>query len=424
MHRVPAVKMKSAFAPLCEEVAAPQREASPVVALFNVKYSPNLGDGIIAECLEYALSRAPRPVRPISFDLAGRVRYDPGKASYRSKVLSLIERCPAFLRRRLLPLVIQAVVSRQIAPVWMERLGSCQVAVFGGGNLLADKDQNFPIKLTAAIQRCNSLGIPVIISHVGVSEGWSKPGRTRFVSELSRARLHSVTVRDNRSADEFGRQFPELKTIPAVVPDPGLLSEEVYGRAPRPQGGKPRIGLGVTSPLVVRLHSAEAVTQAGLAQWFVDIARSLTAAGNEVHLFTNGTPEDEEFCDVIAGRLVTDPNVHRSHSFARPEQLALFVSTLDCCISHRLHACIVAYAYGVPPIGLRWDRKLESFFASIGQPGDLFSTREASLEDVRTAVKRGLTNGVDRDRRASLLKLCREGVDRLATQILEAEAAR
>lgn len=390
------------------------------VALFNVKYSPNLGDGIIAECLEFALSRARQSIEPVSLDLAGRGDYDANRGNYRSGVLSLIERCPGFLRRRLLPLVIQAVVRTRIVPIWMNSLASCQVAVFGGGNLLADKDQNFPIKLSVAIDRCKSMGIPIIISHVGVSEGWSTRGRTRFLSALSRAQLHAVTVRDNKSADDFVHQFSQLNVIPAIVPDPGLLSEEVFGRLPRPQGDRPRIGLGVISPLIVRLHSAEAVQGASLAQWFVDVAQKLAAAGNEVYLFTNGTPEDEEFCDVVAERLINDRDIHRSQRFVKPEQLALFISTLDCCIAHRLHACIIAYAYGVPPIGLRWDRKLDNFFTSIGQPSDLFTTNEASPDDIVAAAKRSIQNGVHGEIREAILNLCREGIDQLATQIVEA----
>ena len=45
------------------------------ISLLNVKYSPNLGDGIIAECLEHVLLQSDEVSDVSSCDLAGRSEF-------------------------------------------------------------------------------------------------------------------------------------------------------------------------------------------------------------------------------------------------------------------------------------------------------------------------------------------------------------
>ena len=72
--------------------------------IFNVKYSPNLGDGLLSECLELELRRAIGRPEVVSLDLAGRDQYGPG--SWRREfALTLLERLPARLRRAESPAV-------------------------------------------------------------------------------------------------------------------------------------------------------------------------------------------------------------------------------------------------------------------------------------------------------------------------------
>ena len=42
------------------------------IALLNVKFSPNLGDGLLSECLERELAEALPGATVVSIDLAGR----------------------------------------------------------------------------------------------------------------------------------------------------------------------------------------------------------------------------------------------------------------------------------------------------------------------------------------------------------------
>jgi hypothetical protein len=63
------------YAATAEPSAAPARR----IALLNVKYSPNLGDGLLSECLEAELAHTFQAIAPgtqvFSIDLAGRRAY-------------------------------------------------------------------------------------------------------------------------------------------------------------------------------------------------------------------------------------------------------------------------------------------------------------------------------------------------------------
>ncbi|RYD26520.1 MAG: polysaccharide pyruvyl transferase family protein, partial [Lysobacteraceae bacterium] len=45
------------------------------IVVFNVKYSPNLGDGLLSECLEEELRSCGDDVSVVTVDIAGRTDY-------------------------------------------------------------------------------------------------------------------------------------------------------------------------------------------------------------------------------------------------------------------------------------------------------------------------------------------------------------
>ena len=68
------------------------------VAILNVKYSPNLGDGLLAECLECELRRHHPCIELIPIDLAGRTKYD-RHGRHRAAAMRTLEWLPQPLRR-------------------------------------------------------------------------------------------------------------------------------------------------------------------------------------------------------------------------------------------------------------------------------------------------------------------------------------
>ena len=391
----------------------------PRVAIFNVKYSPNLGDGVIAECLEHALRRCRPGLEVISVDLAGRGSFSQWSGRQRRAILGLMEGANPILRRRFVPLAISLVVRFRLKSGWEARLDGCDFAIIGGGALIADADQNFPIKLSTALALCTKRRIPVAIGHVGVSSRWSEPGRRRFARALKETRLVSLSFRDPASRDAWQEMFGgHGMPSPEVALDPGLLARETYGCRPVTRmTRRPLVGLCITNPMVLRLHGEGPHDSRYTREWFDGVVRGFVERGDEVVLFTNGSPEDETFKDAIYAGLENKVSVTVADRPSRPRDLALLIGGLDAVLAHRLHACIVAYSYGVPAVGLKWDAKLVRFFKLTERDDFVLSTGSASPDESVALIHAAMADPPDERVRQRISSECREGITRLAARI-------
>lgn len=392
-------------------------------AIFNVKYSPNLGDGIIAECLEGELRRARPELEPVSVDLAGRNAFSAENGRHRRSVLALIERMPERLRHRILPEALRAMVRLRLRPRFARALAGCEAAIVGGGALFADVDRNFPLKVGCAVDLCAARGIPVAVASVGVSSGWSRTGLRRVTDALAQARLLSVTVRDEDSVGRWHSLFGQ-SGLPeaALAPDPGLLAAQEYGLPLGPalaRDDRPTVGLCITGPMALRLHDEQEHDDRQLDAWLRAVAKGLVREGCTVVLFTNGSPEDRSFRDRVARYLARMDHVVVAPDFANPGELAHAIARFDCVLAHRLHACIVAYSYRIPSVGFAWDRKLDSFFAQCGRSRFMTDPRETSPESLVALALEALRAPIDAARHARLVDDARAGVHALAERVAE-----
>ena len=404
------------------------RGAGPCrIALFNVKYSPNLGDGLLAECLEGEL-RAALPEADIeSLDLAGRRRYEPGRPE-RALALSLLQASPLPVRQAISKVVLGAKL-RQLAPFWRERLRGAEAVVIGGGNLVSDTDLNFPLKLRAAAAAANEFALPLGVYAVGVGDNWSAQGAAMFESAFAAAPMFFGSVRDARSAEIWARRLGPAGVAPARVScDPGLLAYARYPAPERQPRAAPRVGLGLMHPASLKYHADQPCPPAAQqTQWTLAFVRACLARGWSVQAFTNGSPEDEVYLRQLAPALVALDGSGRigvEPRFSAPENLARFVASLDLLYAHRLHANIPAYSYGVPHIGFSWDGKLKSFLASVGRSDCLATMGVDPIEATIALGARELQAGVDRERRRTTLQRAHADVAALVAALPRAGAPR
>lgn len=396
------------------------------IALFGVKYSSNLGDGIIADCLAMELEAAQPSLQIVPIDLAGRTKFDAASGARRRNLLAILEALPDFMRQRLVPIIIRSLVRWSIRPSWRKSIDDCEAAVIGGGALIADADQNFPIKLEAALNLCAAKDIPVAIAHVGVSKDWSRPGHLRLSQGLSRASVFATTFRDPASRDLFAEQFAFAGAPnPEVATDPGILSCEVYGPVTTARRAKVRtIGICVTNAMVLRLHGEGRHDARFLREWLHTVITGLLDKECHVVLFTNGSPEDEAEKDEIALRFERHAQVSNANRFALPSELALFIAGLDGIIAHRLHACIVAYSYSVPALGLSWDRKLNHFFEMVGQGELVLDPHAVSPFEAIRKLQKAIDDPPPPHEREAVLDDCRQGIESLAKMLVDATSDR
>jgi polysaccharide pyruvyl transferase WcaK-like protein len=394
-------------------------------AIFNVRFSPNLGDGIIAECLEGELCRADPYLAPLAIDLAGRTGYSVRNGRFRKPILTALEFIPAGLRSRIVPLLLAPLVRVRYASRWRTWLRGCDSVIIGGGALFADVDQNFPIKIAQALDLAKGRNLPVAIASVGMSDHWSAQGRRRLARRLLSARLIGSTVRDSTSSANWRSVLGTLGIkAPTLAPDPGLLSERQFGRPPRIPSQVVSIAVCVTAPVALRLHHEKGHADDQLEAWMRAVVSQLAELQAQVTVFTNGSPEDRLFRDKLQSRLQGNERVIFVADFARPADLARFLSGFDCVLAHRLHACIVAYAYRVPTVGFAWDRKLHSFFEQTRRDRFIIDPRETSPMSVVDLAFTAITEGVDKDVHAQLLAQTTTAIQALASQLVARVAAR
>jgi len=239
---------------------------------------------------------------------------------------------------------------------------------------------------------------------------------------LGRVKLIGASVRDDESAKNLTAEFGSGLPPPQIALDPGLLCRDVYGVAQPREARSPRrrIGLSLTDPLVLRLHGAQPVAGRALKQWWQEVIEALQGLDCDVLLFTNGSPEDEQFVDEVFAGLPGNPSVSRMPRFLTPGDLARFIATLDCVVAHRLHACIAAYSYRIPAIGLAWDRKLRSFFELIGRVRYVVDCEEYDAAQIRAMVNVAFDDPPDPAEHAAILARSRQGIAELAQSLVAA----
>lgn len=353
--------------------------------LLNAKFSPNLGDGLLVECLEWGCRQQLSHAVASSIDLAGRTAYAEGPR-LRAALLATLTRLPDRMRRAAVDAALRTAVRRRLLPFYRERLWGADAVIVGGGNLLSDVDLNFPTKLAAALSVASEAGVPVWIYGCGVGERWSAAGHALFEHALRGTRLIDVFLRDEASKRAWDERLGQATGILGkVVPDPGLLAAHVYG-VPRcgPPDRRLRLGVGVIAPVAIGYHGGTPTRASELSAWLSALIAGAIAAGHAVSLVSNGSPEDTAFARALLARLrqrfpasALELPRHRA-----PCDLVHTVAGVSRFVGFRLHGLICARSLGVPTFALRWDHKVDAFMQAIGRADRCYDVARVRPEQV------------------------------------------
>ncbi|AIT80766.1 polysaccharide pyruvyl transferase [Novosphingobium pentaromativorans US6-1] len=388
-----------------------------------MKFSPNLGDGLLSECLEQALIDNGADTDTWSVDLAARTAYGDG-AQARALQMRVLGSFPDPVRKLAVraPLAIQG--RRSWMPHYLQSLDGAQCAIIGGGNLIADLDLNFPTKLSLALTAAAWCKLPVFIYGCGVSSHWSRQGRSLLRNAVRRGNIRRVWVRDERSRRIWNDLIGRDTALEAdTVRDPGLLASQRYDIRPNPFArSEPVIGLNLTSPLAVRYHAGNAPGEAALTQWYIALARSLLDRGYRLSVFSNGSPEDREFTRSLHLPLMRlDKLGHISFPVVdTPAELTRLIASCAGIVAFRMHAIIAAFSCGVPFLALSWDPKLESFVHSVNRADWLCAPVLTSSTEAGDQLARAIAQGIAPGERAKVADQTRQGVALLMDEISRA----
>lgn len=387
--------------------------------IFNDRFSANVGDGLLSECLEWGLRRS-MPDRTIrTIDIDGKTDY-PHESSNK-KINRLQNIIPRRLRRTVKDYLnlfrMQARLEKAIA----QNGDSAQAFIIGGGHLITATSTYFPTRIHALSAIARREGIKFYIQSVGVSNPveWKKTGRKFLQTVLDgNPDLSYVSVRDELSASYWGQAFSNSPPL-HIVRDPGLLAIDVYGQKKNQDSATLRIGIGVIDDDTVRKLGSETVSRRMTKKDYIRMGKLIYERNCVPVYFTNGDFEDQELVeriqrDIFLGKEFSAEFAPRPES---PVQLYEIIAGLNGVIAHRMHANVVAYSLMIPSIGLGWDIKLQSFFESIECTDRFISQNSFTPEHAVAAVFDAIENGIDEGQHQAVLLEALAGIGRLASAL-------
>jgi len=397
------------------------------IVLVNVKFSANLGDGIIAECLAHALKKRLPDIEVVNCDLAGRTEFGERSGMLRSLAVSVLPGTPVRLKKTVFAKLLEVMVRRKLLPGYERAMESADVVLFGGGQILADADLNFPMKIAAAASVARNLDLPIALHSVGVGKDWSPEGAMLFKEAFVGSDLVWASARDTLSRQRWRRHFngADIASLRLSL-DPGLLGAIAYGpaeKSARPYRNRPLIGVGVTNPATLNLHNDgdDPSASAPDVNFYQKCARTINQAEYDILLFTNGAPDDEAYLRRCFPPSVLkdfdEDQISIAEPSKTPSELVATIRECDGIISHRLHANIIAYAYRIPHVGLTTNRKLDEFFAIVGRKEFLFGQSGTKPEDIATAIKRACETPISKISHMATISRVEEDLDELASAL-------
>ena len=339
------------------------------IAICGEIYSPNLGDGVIADSLKWLLKQADANI-DISFT---DFSYRPGFGVADLGVPPKTDRIRQFhrslagialYRKVVIPLLWHFSKRKKLHRLWKERIRDCDLTLIGGGQLLMDNDLSFPLKVRELVRVAQSLNKGVVFYACGVGTKWSRLGFRLLSRALLDESVLWVSVRDEQSRDTLQALFPRENLKCRLSVDPAVCSAEAYGI--NANSKSTTIGLGLSAPNVL---SGGAGPQNDFAakrvkQFWLNLVDLLESEHRAFVFFTNGQSDDYAFAQSIVAELSGSKAMRPPVLLERacePRALIAQVSQCQVIVAHRLHANIIAYSLGIPSVGLIWDKKVEEF---------------------------------------------------------------
>jgi polysaccharide pyruvyl transferase WcaK-like protein len=371
------------------------------IVLCGVPYAANLGDGVIADCMAYALHKHWPTGRICHLDLSTRDGYGKGGVVGKKRILAMLRNAPRFVSDLMVSVGLRLFLERRAAPAWQQYFKPDDVVIIGGGHLLSDFNLNFPRKLDLLSAFAHAAGAKLAVHGVGVSAKWSKRAGQLFADVL--ARCMAISVRDEQSALNLRRHLPELAITPRLARDPGYLAHLAYADVAAKGAG---IGLNLSNPDELAQYGGNRKPKQDYDDFWLNLITMYVGRGMKVTLFTNGAEEDEDYVDHIVGKAdaMAVSGFERMPQPKQPSDLVAGIKGLHLMVGHRLHAQIIAFTHGIPSIALGWDDKLRSQMDVMGRGEFLLPFASPDASQVLKLGDRALVGAFDAERVADLAR--------------------
>lgn len=256
-----------------------------------------------------------------------------------------------------------------------ELLKTADLIIFAGGGLIKYRQEQFYRYVPPILECASQYGIPVYFNCVGVEGYDAADERCLALAEaLNLDCVKAITVRDDRQTLQNG-YLRNGRIFTASAIDPAVFSPQVYGigRCLRSD----TIGLGIVRYRIFEDYGIPQVTREFQLKLWQGIIKELEARGYRWKLYVNGLRSDYEFAIEIlqyVGR-EAESDILLAPRPVESRELVALTASFAGVIACRMHANIIAYALGIPSVGLVWNEKMVFWGERIGCP-ERFLTQE------------------------------------------------
>ncbi|WP_285275082.1 polysaccharide pyruvyl transferase family protein [Halopseudomonas bauzanensis] len=328
-------------------------------------FSANLGDYAIYDSLKTILEQQGIEVVPLDLSLRkgwaeeGEVLVGPqGWAKVFKNGLKKIS-----LYRSLSSRLKWYLVSKNKAnEYWEQLIEKSDGVIVGGGQLLTDTNQYFPLRIGAVAEIAKRLNKPISVIGCGVGGTLTKNSFRGFKELLSNATY--ISLRDYTSRDKLkeyvGGDFP-LHVSPDIAF--GLPASRTVKLAGDKVCGLNVIPLSIFHRFVPEVRD---VSESDYLLFWKRLAEGAIKSGLKLVIMTNGNPDDQAQANNVYNKLVESGiDVQLQNRPKRPSDLYRQIEQVDYLVAMRMHAGIVGCALGRKTATIAWDEKIPGVWRAV-----------------------------------------------------------
>ena len=380
-------------------------------------HSPNLGDGVIADCLVHILRQVDEKTDISLVDFSGRINNSTETCAAKTKLncFQIVHRFlgqSKFYRKMMALLVWNCKKRKRLSSYWRQKFANSNIVVIGGGQLLMDNELSFILRVREIVKTAHSLNKKVVFYACGVGDKWSRLGSHLLAKALLDDNVSWISIRDCGSRETLQSLLPSCKLKLNIAMDPALFAADTYGINASTESNI--IGLGILSPSTLRRRTKGAnnkFSTKNVRQFWINLAKLLTADHQPFAFFTNGRSDDYAFAESIIAELCSsdiNQQIVLLEQPDNPRHLVEQIAQFKAIVAHRLHANMIAYSLCIPSIGLVWDTKVAEFGKMTKRENFYLDTDQMDPNIVQQKLYEAISTGIDKfcvaDQQSSSIK--------------------
>lgn len=260
-----------------------------------------------------------------------------------------------------------------------ELVSASDLIIFAGGGIIKYRQEQFYEHMVSIIHCAQENNIPVYLNCVGVEGYDEEDERCQSLKKaLNSDCVKAVTVRDDYEL--FRHCYIQRKGVEvSEAVDPAIYSPNVYGL--KRCKDSHTIGLGIARWRIFEDYGIPEVDRQYQLDMWKGVIQQLEERGYQWKLFVNGLRSDYDFALEVLAYAGYGQQEHLVQRPVYSRELVEAIAGFEAVIACRMHANIIAYALGIPSIGLVWNEKMTFWGRRIGHE-DRFLTQESFVPEL------------------------------------------